>query len=961
MKTAIFILYLLFIPTALIAQSFKVYPIPNLNQLPVSSVHKSYQDSEGYVWYGTVNGLCRDDGYQIKVFRSDFKSPYPIKDNYVQCISEDKEQKIWFGTNHGAYILNKKGYTITPIDSVRLSQQQVRDIWSSSDGFMWLSIHGSLLKYDSKGKFIKSYPMQNWKGQPTFVNGFCESRQKDIWITLVNAKIHRYEKDKDKFSVPTNFPEQYDLINIIQDFRKDYFWIGTWYSGLIKFDPWASKEKMYKSYPLPHNTIGNKDATVIFVAQDHYKGYLWTTTHTDLMVMQYDEKKDILQQTDLDILTSSCKMLNQISLGKEGNLWVTAFDSPSFIIRHTQDSPQRHPLPAIQTRTNFTPTITYMCDAGENLMWLSQERVGLLIYDLQNDKLSFYYDFNNLKHHPLHAIKYMTSSHRKGYMWLIPENTNTIYEFSHNSLSMSLEQCISLPSSAYTTLTRLYESHKGILWIGTDTGLISYSLQNKSAKIVNDTLGHVSSIVESPDGTLWISTFNKGIYKINDNKITQHFHISESISCSAISNQQIWIGTTSGKILSLNIQNGTFTDYTERCGMNGDIINELLTDVYGHLWIGTNQRIIEYNPQNDSHSSFFTTNKDIAIRRFLPGANCLSLSGKIYFGGISGICEFTPSNKLDQKSRNPQTLITDICIENQSIFFAHNQNTAESIKKVILNPEEQELTIYFSTLDFLNAKQIRYAYRLKGLQDKWSFTNFGENSVTYKHLPKGNFTFEVKATDEYGIWSHEITTLPITHLPAFYETWWAFFLYIIIICSMIATLLIRKLRLIYKKNEELYSDSIELIKMRNYLQTDTSQKEKEQIEEITVSDIEFKQLDDILLNKILKIVEENLSEPDFDVVVLAEKINMSSSSLTRKLKAITGLTPLEYIKKIKLKHAQRLLEDPHKTVAEVALTLGYFNRKYFTACFKKEFGITPSEYQKSLHKVENPQNRDTNQ
>lgn len=91
-----------------------------------------------------------------------------------------------------------------------------------------------------------------------------------------------------------------------------------------------------------------------------------------------------------------------------------------------------------------------------------------------------------------------------------------------------------------------------------------------------------------------------------------------------------------------------------------------------------------------------------------------------------------------------------------------------------------------------------------------------------------------------------------------------------------------------------------------------------------------------------------MAEPDFDVSVLADKVGMSRSSLTRKLKSITGLTPLEYIKKVKMKHAKLLLEDHSKTVSEIALTLGYFNRKHFTQCFKEEFGVTPSEYQKSV-------------
>ena len=112
---------------------------------------------------------------------------------------------------------------------------------------------------------------------------------------------------------------------------------------------------------------------------------------------------------------------------------------------------------------------------------------------------------------------------------------------------------------------------------------------------------------------------------------------------------------------------------------------------------------------------------------------------------------------------------------------------------------------------------------------------------------------------------------------------------------------------------------------------------------------EFVQLDKLLLEKAVKAVEDNLTEPDFDVTALADAMNMSRSTLTRKLKAITGRTPLDFIRNIKMKHARHMLEDKDKSVTEVAATLGYFNRKYFTTCFKEEFGMTPSEFQKSQH------------
>lgn len=248
---------------------------------------------------------------------------------------------------------------------------------------------------------------------------------------------------------------------------------------------------------------------------------------------------------------------------------------------------------------------------------------------------------------------------------------------------------------------------------------------------------------------------------------------------------------------------------------------------------------------------------------------------------------------------------------------------------------------------------------MAGLEKEWSYTGIGENTVSYKHLSKGDYIFEVKATDKYGVWSQNVTSVRVTCLPAFYETWWAKMFYVLFGLSLILLWARYDIKRRNSKNEELYADSVELAKMRDYLRMPGNDKAKAEIE---ISDMEVVQLDELLLQKILKAVEDNISEPDFDVSILAEKVGMSRSSLTRKLKSITGLTPLEYIKKVKMKHAKILLEDRNKNVSDVSLFLGYFNRKHFTKCFKDEFGMTPSEYQKSIFdRVESVQNSGENE
>ena len=149
------------------SQNITITDIPTIDQLPVNAIHRVFRDSEGYMWYGTVNGLCRDDGYHVKVFRSDIETPGLLEDNLVECIAEDKKGNIWFGTDKGVYILDKSDYSVHPMDRERLKNIPVMYLYATSDGYMWLSYRSILAKYDINGQLVKEYPLRNKYGRTT--------------------------------------------------------------------------------------------------------------------------------------------------------------------------------------------------------------------------------------------------------------------------------------------------------------------------------------------------------------------------------------------------------------------------------------------------------------------------------------------------------------------------------------------------------------------------------------------------------------------------------------------------------------------------------------------------------------------------------------------------------------------------------------------------------------------------
>ena len=902
------------------SQNITITDIPTIDQLPVNAIHRVFRDSEGYMWYGTVNGLCRDDGYHVKVFRSDIETPGLLEDNLVECIAEDKKGNIWFGTDKGVYILDKSDYSVHPMDRERLKNIPVMYLYATSDGYMWLSYRSILAKYDINGQLVKEYPLRNKYGRTT-ISGFCESRNHEIIISVWNGRVYHLDKEKDEF-VP--YPDKMRRQNptvMVQDNEQDYFWLATWGDGVVRFDPSAPEDSMFVYSEIPVNAAGEEDGVILSLVQDDKLGYIWLTTGHDFMSLQIQPDKTLKQLKFQTGLLPVNHMLVEVLKGR-GCLWVSAFDRPSFIVHLMDNMTKDYALPALADRVNRSPAVMALCDDGDGMMWMMQERTGLVLYDLKQDKVKIYSDFPELVSLSLDNGREMARARINNGIWVAKDLNRLVYGMTRKGMEMYLEDLIDLNGQVESnaTVTKLYEDSHGILWIGLNKGLCSYDVRQKRIKQVYPDVGHVMGIVENKEGLIWICTQDNGLFQTTADEKLRSFKLDKNFSCLSIAPDWIlWLGTCDGGVYSYDPSENKLVSYNEACGMNGNQVNQIVADAYNHIWIDTNQKLIEFNPRNGSFRTYLTTDGSILLRRFLPTAVCQAKDGNIYWGGIPGICMVTPSNGLERKASAVKTKITDIKLQGEY-------------------PDDQNLEISFSSLNHRYASKIRYAYRLIGVDKAWVYVEGGKNSAFYNHLSKGTYTFQVKATDENGLWSKEVTELTIRRLPAFYETWWAYLFYVLIVMGVSGYSLYLYLKRVDRKNNEMWADSKEMIKMRIYLDS-----------KVNLPEPEFVQLDKLLLEKAVKAVEDNLTEPDFDVTALADAMNMSRSTLTRKLKAITGRTPLDFIRNIKMKHARHMLEDKDKSVTEVAATLGYFNRKYFTTCFKEEFGMTPSEFQKSQH------------
>lgn len=901
-------------------------PLSTLPKIPSREVTFTMRDSEGYMWYGCNGIVGRDDGYNVVAFPIDGAS-------HINEMAEDSAGRIWIGADNGCHIIDKTDYTVKKLDDGKIGDSEVSIVRATSDGSVWLSTKGELHRYAGNSKWGGHYNTIDRSGNPTTVSGFVESRNGDILITTFSRGVYRYDIKGDRFYMYSPTELNVSLGKIIQDQANDYYWVSDHQGMVYRFDPSAPAGTQFKESLNRNEDVINTGRRVRTIGQDNVYGFLWITTRSGITVLRPDAdgylhpvENIATDEFEGALITSLCIADNRI--------WVFCYDKPNAILDLNENSIENNRLEEVRTRYGDYPVIEEICpDPDSNLIWMIQLRSGLILYDRTTGRISDC-DRRELVGKRLHqAQEIAPSGYLKG-IWSTQKGSLKIYGIVHDqAMNINVVDSVSLAGlvSSAARVTRLYESVHGKLWIGTTEGLFRYDLRtgrfDQKIKGIKNANGFVKK-----GKTLWVID-NNGLYAVTDGQQPKRHSVHEAFTAMTMApDARIWLGTKSGRLLMFNPKEGYTKDYTSELQHKGNEIKQLYVDKFGHVWVVTDQLVTQFNPRNRTHHDYEAGYKD-KLNAYMSSCNFITRDEEIVVGGIGGLAIFTPSNRLDVEIEEPSTKVTEVRIDGRSTISDYAGSFDNG--RLILNPDSRNIEIFFSTLDQSNARNERFAYRIKGVDKDWNYTQPGENRAFYNSIPSGRWQLEVRACDENNYWSGKVNVLEIDSKTPFYASWWAILIYVALAVAILAYALYQYSRYVNKENEKMWTDSKEMVKMREYLQSP-----------VTLPQEEFRELDRVLLEKATKVVEANISAPDFGVVDLASGVNMSKSSLARKLKAITGKTPLDFIRQIKMQHACRLLESQNHTVAEVADMVGFEDRRYFTTSFKKEVGVTPSAYVK---------------
>ncbi len=760
------------------------------------------QDSRGFMWFGTRDGLNKYDGYKFTVYKNDPKDSTSISNNFISAIAEDSKGDIWIATRGGGISRYNKNddrfrqFKYKPGNSNSLSNDLATGLTIDRNDNVWISTQdGGLSFYEPvKNKFTQYLYDKDDKKSLSSNNTraiFEDSRQ-NLWIGSPGGGLNSFDPKTGSFTRYRHDEKDLNSISndnvwsIFED-SKQRLWIGTVGGGLDILDRNSGK---FSHFTKQADGI---QSNVVFAFNEDNDGNIWIGTENGGLSI-YNPGTGIFyhyQNDEIDNKSLSSNSVYSIYKDAFGSMWVGTFAGGLNIFNKDANrfSHYKHTSSPASLSHNNVLSIT---ESNTGKLWIGTDGGGLNLYDpLKKDFKHFKHQAGN-KNSICGNYVLSVCEDSKGNVWagtwgdgitVFNPQKNTYRHFKNDPL---------VPSSlSSNNAWVIFEDHDKNMWVGTyNGGLNLYDPLTNSFMHFNDGAGNAStlqiySIIEDSNGNLWIGTDGGGLQVFNKKTrtFTRYIHdnVKNSLSDNRVNyvhedrNGNFWINTMVG-LNYLDMKKQLFTVYTTSDGLPNNVIFGLLEDASGNLWLSTNKGLSRFDIRTKKFKNFGLQD-GLQSYEFKMRAFCKTRSGAMYFGGINGFNEFFP-DKIKEYPFEFPLVFTDFQVFNKKVPIAINDKDPSPLKKDIsqttdirLKYSNAVISFEFASLSYSVPEKKQYAYMLEGFDKNWN--EVGTNrSATYTNLDPGKYVFKVKALNNEGRWSSNIASLRLTITPPFWLTWW---------------------------------------------------------------------------------------------------------------------------------------------------------------------------------------------
>jgi len=825
-------------------------PVSAVNSISQSSILSMLQDSTGFLWIGTKDGLNRFDGYEFVTYKYNPLDNNTLSSNEIISLALQTSTYLWAGTrSDGINRINLKTGTVTRFSDLSYDDQ-VRDIHVGRDNTLWVATSEGLLKFVDDEIYPGGY-FQNVSRNAVFRlstnEPFIPARVNSSFSAILeyeegkflvggNEGLFIYDISLNEFRSPSPETFALSMITQIMPDSKGSFWVAS-YEGLVKLTPRFGNDSFDHLAFTINSPVGRQLPVdwVESIAEDH-EGNLWIGTRgAGLLVL----RNGLVHNVSRDLLSVNSPLrdniINSLYIDRTGVFWVGT-ESNGLIFSDMHAKHFYTLLPATVAKGGLSDNLVTAITARDDKIWFGTATAGIDKYSFDGTRLA---RINNIPRvllpDGLWKSEITALLHDSDNILWIGSSTNSLVRFTES------EGFYNFVVNGF--VYALMEDDRGNIWFGTWGQGIGY-LDKSTGKVeqYNETpkrmLGLssdkiLSMYLDSHD-YLWVGTKGGGVNvaRLDDvlareGRFTIYRHEAKdrySISHNDVydiyedSKGNIWIATGRGlnklvippgqeRFEALSGGLARFEGIGRNDGVAGGIVHSIKSDTSGHLWLGTNNGLVRYSIY-DGRFSVFDVNDGLPSGKFnLNSALYHPNSGYMFFGGVDGVAFFHP-DRIVPNPFDATVKITGLRLHNRIILPNANVKGRDVISRHVfytdslrLSHSENQITLEFSALHFSSPGKVRYAHRLLGFNDEWQETGSDNRRATFTNLPPGSYIFQVKATNNDGIWSPVIDELYIEIAPPIWLTSWAYLTYFALFLFLLYVFRRYSLIAVTKKNQ----------------------------------------------------------------------------------------------------------------------------------------------------------------
>ena len=822
------ILIFLIMPSLYAQNSVRVEHLLTEDGLSQNDVNSIYQDSKGFMWFGTHDGLNKYNGYEFEVFKPNPNDSESINSNLVYTIIGDKDDNLWIGTTgNGLNFYNRLTnkflhFEYDENDENSLSSNHINAIYIDSSNRLWIATLKGIDVIDLNN------PIENIKVEHVNISddypyefllvgftSFFEDTNGQLWVCETNG-ISKIIKDKKGGFI---FESANAYFNIYSNNRVAVRSIGEDIYGNLILGTTGGLFLVHQnngvvSRKLIKSGVYNKIVT--------FKNQVWTGTLNGLHLFETDENTKNLKELEHFTYDSnnpeyslSKSSVKSLFVDRTGIVWI---GSNGGGVNKLDPNKKRFKYFSKTSNPNSLNSsfVKSVFEDSNGTMWFGTEEGGLSYVTKENNDGSYNnFKSNNLKGiSPIEIIEVVRNNKKQ--LLVGAANYGGLYTIDISSEGNYKKLDYSIDESISRSVFSILEDKDSNLWIGTYNGGLYRWLKSDNNEYKKDILFHnennvtsisnniIRDILQTSNGDIWFATGN-GLCKLtseesikrNPKFITYKNEVGNINSLShnyvltlfESSKGELWVGTLGGGlnkyIPAKDGENEHFITYSESNGFPNNVIKGILEDENGNLWLSSNGGLSKFNPESFEISNY-DVNDGLQSNEFSELACLKKRNGEMVFAGVYGFNIFFPENIKDNKEM-PETVLTNLLIFNKKVEVGEEfegrvvlEKPVDITKTIDFKYTENSFSFEFAALHYSAPSKNHYAYKLEGFNNDWIFTTSNKRYATYTNLEPGKYTLKVKSSNNDGYWDETPVELEINIIPPFWRTDLANLIYILL-------------------------------------------------------------------------------------------------------------------------------------------------------------------------------------